>query len=147
MFSVSGETIDTQALARAVTTPECGACVLFTGIVRRLSDDLQAVTGLHYEAHDAMAVAEFEAIAAEARGRFGECRIAVQHRTGDLTIGEVAVAVAVASPHRQTAFDACGYVIDELKARAPIWKKEHYANGESSWRENDCQTHTSSSRP
>jgi molybdopterin synthase catalytic subunit len=146
MFSVSNRTIDAQALAAAVTTPECGACVLFTGIVRALSDDLQPVTGLHYEAHDAMAVAEFERIAGEARDRFGECRIGVQHRTGDLSIGEVAVAVAVASAHRKTAFEACEYVIDELKARAPIWKKEHYTSGESSWRENDCQTHPSSSR-
>lgn len=146
MLSVSREPIDAQTLSASVLTAECGACVLFTGIVRSLSDDLQPVTGLHYEAHDAMAVAEFERIAAEARERFGECRIAVQHRTGDLPVGEVAVAVAVASPHRQTAFDACEYVIDELKARAPIWKKEQYASGEGSWRENDCQTHTSSSR-
>ena len=146
MFSITRDAIDPQALAALVTTAECGACVTFAGIVRSMSDDLRPVTGLQYEAHDAMAVAEFERIAAEARERFGECRIAVQHRTGDLAIGEVAVVVAVASPHRKTAFDACEYVIDELKARAPIWKKEHYASGESSWRENDCHTQTPSGR-
>jgi molybdopterin synthase catalytic subunit len=64
----------------------------------------------------------------------------VLHRVGDLRIGEIAVGVAVASPHRAQAFDACEYTIDELKSRAPIWKKEHYADGSGEWKENACRT-------
>jgi molybdopterin synthase catalytic subunit len=86
-----------------------------------------------------MAVMEFERIAAEARERFGPCEIAVHHRIGDLRIGEIAVGVAVAAPHRGEAFDACEYVIDELKRRAPIWKKEHYVDGSGDWKENACK--------
>ena len=145
MFAVGPEPIDATALAQRVRTDECGAVVLFSGVVRSLSDELQPVTGLRYEAHAEMAVAEFEMIAREACERFGPCEIAGAHRTGDLGLGEVAVAVAVASAHRAQAFDACEYVIDQIKARAPIWKKEHYAGGASSWRENDCQSSPHSS--
>ena len=117
----------------------CGGVVTFTGVVRERSDDDRAVTGLSYEAHEQMALAEFAQIAEEAKERFGACQIAIVHRTGDLRIGDVAVAVVVACAHRGAAFDACEFAIDELKARAPIWKKEHYADGgESVWKENDC---------
>ncbi|MFN2448605.1 MAG: molybdenum cofactor biosynthesis protein MoaE, partial [Candidatus Baltobacteraceae bacterium] len=132
MFEITGARIDPSALAERVRSDEHGAVVLFTGVVRRLSDELEPVNGLHYEAHASMAAAEFERIAGEARERFGPCTIAAVHRTGDLTIGEVAVAVAAASAHRAQAFDACEYAIDQIKARAPIWKKEHYAGGQSS---------------
>lgn len=138
MFAVIREAIDTAALAERVRTDACGAVVTFAGVVRERSDDERPVNGLSYEAHETMAVAEFERIAVEARERFGACEIAVVHRVGDLNIGEVAVAVAVASAHRAQAFDACEYVIDELKARAPIWKKEHYTDGGSEWIENEC---------
>ena len=140
MFAVGPQPIDSASLANGVRTDACGAVVLFSGVVRSLSDKLQPVTGLHYEAHAEMAVAEFQTIAREARERFGPCEIAAVHRTGDLSVGEVAVAVAVASPHRAQAFDACEFMIDQIKARAPIWKKEHYAGGASCWRENDCQS-------
>jgi len=136
MFAVVRERIDVSAIAHGVRTDACGAVVTFAGVVRELSDDDRAVTGLSYEAHEAMARAEFERIAAEARERFGTCEISVVHRIGDLKVGEVSVAVAVAAPHRSAAFDACEYAIDELKRRAPIWKKEHYTRGESEWRTN-----------
>lgn len=139
MFRVTSDPIDVAALERSVRTDRCGGVVTFAGVVRERSDDDRPVTGLSYEAHAEMAVVEFERIAGEARARFGACEIAVVHRTGDLRVGEVAVAVVVASPHRGTAFDACEYVIDELKARAPIWKKEHYAGGgDSEWKQNAC---------
>ncbi len=138
MFAVVREPIDAGALAQRVRTDACGAAVTFAGVVREWSDDDRRVNGLSYEAHEAMALAEFERIAGEARERFGPCEIAVMHRVGELQIGEVAVAVAVASPHRAEAFDACEYVIDELKARAPIWKKEHYVDGSGEWIANDC---------
>ena len=134
--SVTTDPIDVADVARSVRTDACGAVVTFAGVVRDLSDDERPVTGLSYEAHDVMAVAEFERIAGEARERFGPCTIAIVHRTGDLSVGEVSVAVAVAAPHRSAAFDACEYAIDELKRRAPIWKKEHYRDGGAQWREN-----------
>lgn len=141
MFEITAQPIDVGALERRVRTNACGAVVTFCGIVRERSDDDRPVTGLSYEAHETMAVAEFERIAGEARSRFGDCLIALAHRTGDLRVGEVAVAVAVASAHRGAAFDACEYVIDELKARAPVWKKEHYADGgDSLWKQNECNS-------
>jgi molybdopterin synthase catalytic subunit len=145
MFEITSQPIDVAALEGSVRTGSCGGVVTFAGIVRERSDDDRPVTGLSYEAHEAMALEEFKRIADEARERFGPCRIAVTHRIGDLRIGDVAVAVVVASAHRGTAFDACEYVIDELKRRAPIWKKEHYADGgDSVWKSNDC---TSASHP
>lgn len=137
MFELSTQPIDLAVLERRVRTDACGAVVTFAGVVRERSDDERFVTGLSYEAHEAMALAEFARIAGEARERFGPCEIAVVHRTGDLRIGEVAVAVVVASAHRGAAFDACEYVIDELKQRAPIWKKEQYADGgDGVWKQN-----------
>lgn len=107
----------------------------FLGVVRERADDGRAVTGLSYEAHEAMALAELERIGSEARDRFG-ARLAIAHRTGDLAVGEIAVAVAAAAEHRAQAFDACRYAIDELKRRAPIWKSERYADGSRDWVEN-----------
>lgn len=109
-----------------------GGVVRFLGIVRDWSDG-RAVTGLWYEAYDAMALRVFDTIAAEARERFGDVRLTIVHATGELKVGDVAVAVVAAAPHRAAAFDACRYAIDELKQRAPIWKQERYADGASSW--------------
>ena len=143
MFSIVREPIDVTVLEDRVRRAAFGALVAFAGVVRELADDGREVNGLSYEAHEGMAVAEFALIAEEARQRFGPCEIAVTHRVGDLPVGEVAVFVAVGSAHRAEAFDICEYVIDELKARAPIWKKEHYLNGASEWRANrECKTHT-----
>lgn len=136
MFAIVRDPIDVAAIARSVRTDACGAVITFAGVVREMSDDDRPVTGLSYEAHESMAAAEFEAIAREACDRFGPCEISVAHRTGDLQVGEVSVAVAVGAPHRGAAFDACEFTIDELKRRAPIWKKEHYAQGGSRWRTN-----------
>lgn len=110
-----------------------GGVVRFLGIVRDSSEG-RAVTGLSYEAYDAMALRVFDMIAAEARERFGEVRLTIVHATGELKVGDVAVAVVAAAPHRAAAFDACRYAIDELKQRAPIWKQERYADGETRWR-------------
>ena len=128
--------IELERLIAAVRTDACGAVVAFLGVVREFADDDRAVDGLSYEAYPEMALPELQAIAAEASQRFGEARVAVVHRTGALALGDASVAVAVASKHRAVAFDACEYVIDELKRRVPIWKKEHYRDGEASWRAN-----------
>jgi molybdopterin synthase catalytic subunit len=137
-FRIGPEPIDVREIEAVVRGDARGALVTFCGIVRERADDGRQVSGLTYEAHSEMALAEFAAIAAEAVTLFGDCAVAVAHRTGDLQIGETAVAVAAASVHRSVAFDVCRYAIDQLKARAPIWKKERYVDGGAAWKTNDC---------
>jgi len=136
MYRIVREPIDPRAL-EAIAKDGDGGVVTFCGVVRERADDGRRVDSLWYEAFEPMAVREFEAIAAEARARFGEVRIAIVHRIGELAIGEISVAVVAASAHRHTAFDACRYAIDELKRRAPIWKRERYADGAAQWRATD----------
>ena len=135
MFRIVREPIDPRELERAVR-PGDGGVATFLGIVRGRADDGRIVSGLSYEAFEPMALREFETIASEARDRFGDVAIAVVHRIGELSAGEISVAVMAAATHRNAALDACRYVIDELKRRATIWKKEHYADGASEWRPN-----------
>jgi sulfur-carrier protein adenylyltransferase/sulfurtransferase len=134
MVRIVRRRIDLASLAAEVSRSRYGAVVTFAGVVRERSDDDRDVTGLSYEAYEPMAVAEIERIIEEARERFGDCEAEVEHRIGDLAIGDVSVGIAVASPHRAQAFDACEYIIDELKHRAPIWKREHYTDGPSEWK-------------
>jgi len=115
-----------------VGADEDGAAVLFLGIVRDHADG-RPVTGMTYESYEEMAGPVLHDIALEAAQRIGSDRIAVVHRVGDLGIGEVSVAIAVSSPHRAEAFDASRYVIEEIKKRLPVWKKEHYADGAREW--------------
>jgi molybdopterin synthase catalytic subunit len=124
--------IDTVTLLASVAAPSDGAVLLFLGIVRDHNEGA-AVAHLEYEAYAAMAEAVLREILAEAQGRWAVGEIAVEHRTGRLEIGEVSVAVAVAAPHRDAAYAASRYVIDELKRRAPIWKQEAYVDGERVW--------------
>ena len=86
-----------------------------------------------------MVVAEFERIGAVVRERFGDVWLAIVHRIGDLPVGETAVAIVAAAVHRKAAFLACEYAIDEVKRRAPIWKKEWYADGSGEWKSNACE--------
>jgi molybdopterin synthase catalytic subunit len=136
LYDITSDPLDPNALVEAVRSDGAGGLVTFVGYVRETSDDDRAVTGLSYEAHRDLALAELRAIGAEASARFGPARVAIVHRIGDLAIGEAAVAIAVAAAHRGVAFDACEYAIDELKRRVPIWKKEHYTSGDALWREN-----------
>jgi len=115
-----------------VGADEDGAAVLFLGIVRDHADG-RPVTGMTYESYEEMAEPVLREIALEAAQRIGSDRVAVVHRVGDLRIGEVSVAIAVSSPHRAEAFDASRYVIEEIKKRLPVWKKEHYADGAPEW--------------
>ena len=140
-FAVVDSAIDVAALESATRSDACGAVVTFSGIVRERADDGRGVNGLSYEAYEPMALAEFALIADEARERCGDVRIAIVHRVGELRIGDIAVVVVAASPHRAQAFDACEYAIDEVKRRAPIWKKEHYLEGDGEWISNDCGAH------
>jgi|SRR5580700_38849 molybdopterin synthase catalytic subunit len=135
MFCIVRGPIEPRTLERVIRTGD-GGVVSFLGIVRGRADDGRVVTRLSYEAFEAMATREFEAIAGEARDRFGDVAIAIVHRIGNLRVGDISVAVIAAAVHRDAAFDASRYAIDQLKRRAPIWKKEHYADGAAEWRAN-----------
>jgi molybdopterin synthase catalytic subunit len=138
MFAIVREPVDPRALEAAVRRDGDGGVVTFLGVVRDVANDGRAVRGLEYEAHETLAVAEFAAIAAEAAGTFGDVLLAIVHRVGSLRTGEIAVAVCAASRHRGTAFDACEFAIDAVKARAPIFKKEFYVDGGAEWISNAC---------
>jgi len=131
-FRFSADAIDVASLRREVMDPTCGGFAVFEGWVRDHNDG-RSVEHLEYEAFEALAVGEGERILEEARARFGICNALCVHRTGDLAIGDVAVWIGVSTPHRHEAFAACRYIIDEVKSRVPIWKKEHYTNGDSGW--------------
>ena len=134
LIGLSAQPLDAQALVRAVKTEQHGAVVTFLGTTRETSpDDPRPVVALEYEAYDAMAVPEMEAIARETQERFGPLGIALQHRTGRVDLGEPSVAVVVAAPHRGAAFDACRYAIDALKSRVAVWKREVYRDGDAAW--------------
>jgi molybdopterin synthase catalytic subunit len=115
------------ALLQAAS-PADGALCLFAGVVRSENDG-RAVRHLEYEAYEEMALAELAAIESETRRRWPVSDVRIVHRLGRLEIGEASVAVAVASPHRDEAFEACRYSIDTLKKTVPIWKKEFYVDG------------------
>jgi len=120
------EPIDVARLQAA--TRADGALCLFVGIVRGENGG-RPVLRLEYEAYEEMALASMDQIAAEARERWPVTDVRIVHRLGLIEVGEASVAVAVTSPHRGQAFDACRYVIDTLKKVVPIWKKEFYADG------------------
>jgi molybdopterin synthase catalytic subunit len=126
------EPIDAGALLRRVSHPANGAVLLFLGVVREVNDG-RAVTGIEYSAYEPMADRELAAIAAEAAERFGVADVAVEHRVGELGLEEASVGIAVAHPHRDGAYAASRWVIEELKRRVPIWKREHYADGTREW--------------
>ncbi len=131
-FSFSSTPIDTASGRNALADPACGGYVTFEGWVRDHNEG-RAVQRLEYEAFAALAEAEGERIVTEAIARFGVQRAACVHRVGDLGLGEMAVWVGVSSRHRAEAFAACRYIIDEVKHRVPIWKKEHYTDGATEW--------------
>jgi molybdopterin synthase catalytic subunit len=116
----------------AVGSPADGAALLFLGTVREQNDG-RPVSGMRYDAYAAMALAVLREIATEAAAQAGSDRIAVEHRTGELAVGEVSVAIAVSTPHRAEAFDAARYIIEQIKLRLPVWKHEHYLAGASRW--------------
>jgi molybdopterin synthase catalytic subunit len=131
-FSFSRVPIDVSALRAALADPACGGYAAFEGWVRDHNDG-QRVRHLEYEAYEALALREAERIVGEAVARFRIAHAACAHRVGDLAVGELAVWVGVSAAHRDEAFRACRYIIDEIKQRLPIWKKEHYASGDSGW--------------
>jgi molybdopterin/thiamine biosynthesis adenylyltransferase/molybdopterin synthase catalytic subunit/rhodanese-related sulfurtransferase len=140
-FAFSATALDPTALARTLADPAAGGFASFEGWVRNHNEGV-AVTALEYEAFEALALKEGERIIAQAQARFPITRAACVHRLGALRIGELAVWVGVSAPHRDEAFRACRFIIDEVKHRVPIWKKEHYVNGDSGWVNCErCATH------
>ncbi|HEX6998810.1 MAG TPA: molybdenum cofactor biosynthesis protein MoaE [Gammaproteobacteria bacterium] len=131
-FALSAAPLDPEALKRELEAAAAGACVSFEGWVRNHNEG-EAVLALEYEAHEPIAVREGERIVAEACEKFAVIAAHCRHRVGRLAIGDCAVWVGVSAAHRGAAFDACRYIIDETKRRVPIWKKEHYASGQSGW--------------
>jgi molybdopterin synthase catalytic subunit len=123
--------IDPAALVAAVTTPDHGAVASFIGVVRNQHAG-RPVVELTYSAYERMAISVMTEIVAEAEGA-DPVRVAVAHRLGRLVVGDVAVVVAVGAGHRDAAFRVCRWVIDEIKARVPIWKLERYADGTEAW--------------
>jgi len=131
-FRFSHEPIETSVFRDLLTNPESGGYTSFEGWVRNHNEGHQ-VSRLEYEAFEPLAVKEGERIVAEAIAKFGIERAACVHRVGSLAIGDMAVWVGASARHRDEAFRACRYIIDEVKHRVPIWKKEHYENGDSGW--------------
>lgn len=129
---LSSQPVDLASLIREVSADGRGAISVFLGTVRNSSEG-RAVDGIDYSAYDAMAVAEMDRIAAEASERFPGVVVALEHRIVTLGVGDVSVAIACAHAHRGPALDANRYVIEELKRRVPIWKREHYLDGTSEW--------------
>jgi molybdopterin synthase catalytic subunit len=124
--------IHPSELLAEVQRAQNGASVLFVGTVREVNDG-RAVTGMEYTAYEAMAERELTLVVEEATQLFGTHDVIVEHRIGELGIGDASVVIASAHPHRARAFDAARYVIEQLKIRVPIWKLEHYVDGTREW--------------
>lgn len=127
-FVLTSQPLNEREVTAAVSTADAGGVVTFVGRVRDNARG-RSVIALEYEAYPEMAEAVFAQIADEARARFAIKQVAIHHRSGRLSVGEPSVVIAVSAAHRGAAFDACEYVIDQLKARAPIWKKEFSPDG------------------
>jgi len=124
--------VSLDALLAEVSAPERGGTCVFLGTVRNGPEE-QGVTAIEYSAYEEMVEAEFGRLLADADGRWPEARIAVRHRLGVIPSGEASIAIAAAAPHRAEAFAACRFVIEEVKRRIPVWKKELRVDGTETW--------------
>ena len=129
-YEITKETLDVGAIARRVVPESCGAIVTLDGFVRQFTKGRETLY-LEYEAYEPMALKELEKLVRQARERFEIAHVGIVHRVGKLAIGETSVVISVAAPHRRAAFEACEWLIVELKRVVPIWKKEIYADGET----------------
>ena len=134
-FELTTEPLDIGTIARRTIPPECGATVTLDGYVRKFTKGRETLY-LVYEAYEPMALKEMEKLIKAAHEQFEVSNVGIVHRLGKLDIGETSVVISVAAPHRKAAFDACEWLIRELKRTVPIWKKEVYADGEE-WIEGD----------
>ncbi|PYM07966.1 MAG: molybdopterin synthase [Candidatus Rokuibacteriota bacterium] len=130
IYKIVEQPLSPDAVAASVGDPAAGGVVIFSGIVRNEKDG-RPVKYLEYEAHAAMAEAKMREIGAAVRQRWPSVKaVTMLHRIGRLEIGESSVLIAVSAAHRREAFEACQYAIDTLKQRVPVWKKEHFEDGE-----------------
>jgi len=132
VIAVTAAAIEPAKLQASLQHPGAGGFCSFEGWVRNVNEG-RTVERLEYEAYEPLVITEGEKVLAEAKQQFPFLEARCVHRTGLLEIGDLAVWVGVAAPHRDEAFKACRYIIDELKVRLPIWKKEHYVDGDSGW--------------
>jgi len=128
-FELTTEPLDVGAIARRGVLPECGATVTLDGYVRQFTKGRETLY-LVYEAYEPMALNEMEKLSRRAHEQFEIAHVGIAHRLGKLEIGETSVVIAASAPHRRAAFEACEWLIKELKRTVPIWKKEVYADGE-----------------
>lgn len=138
MFEIVKEPVDVSKLIQAVADRNAGAIVTFIGTVREMTKGKKTLY-LEYEAYEPMARKKLEQIGTEIRQQFSEAKTAIVHRTGRLGISDIAVAIAVSAPHRDEAYRANRYAIERIKEMVPIWKKEHWENGEM-WVGNQKET-------
>lgn len=132
LFKITHDVLEPDTLVKLVRRDEAGAVTLFYGDVRNHSEG-RSVDRLEYEARESMALKKMQEVAEETKQRFPEiCEVGVWHRIGTLEIGETSLLVAVSSPHRKDAFEACHWCVDRIKEVVPVWKKEHWSDG-SAW--------------
>ncbi|KOF02322.1 molybdenum cofactor biosynthesis protein MoaE [Roseivirga seohaensis subsp. aquiponti] len=129
LIHITSEKLDPQACLETISYPECGGIVSFVGTVRNQTKG-KPVLKLEFEAYEKMALKEMQKIADQAKIKFQVEEVLIHHRTGLVKVGEEAVVIVVAAPHRKAAFQACEYCIDTLKETVPIWKKEFFEDGE-----------------
>src|SRR5262245_48301683 len=135
MTHLTRHLLDVNELLAQVQGPERGGTCVFLGTVR----DDDGVKAIDYSAYDQMANEEIDRILSEAQSKWPNTRVILQHRLGEIPAGEASIAIAAAAPHRDEAFSACRYVIEEVKKRLPIWKKELYADGTTRWTDDTRQ--------
>lgn len=128
-FALSDAPLPVAQILQLIQSDDCGAIDAFIGTVRQATQGREVIA-LEFEAYDPMAIKEMQKIAARAQARWPVKKMAIYHRKGRLEIGEVAVVIAVSTPHRAAAFEACQFAIDTLKETVPIWKKEYFVGGE-----------------
>ncbi len=130
--SISKEIINPTTALDFVTNKSCGAVTSFIGAVRNNNFN-RDVTGVSYDVFEALAINVFNELCIEARNKYGELNIYISHFKGHLEVGGISIVIAVSSKHRSEAFDVCRFLIEELKHKAPIWKKEFYIDGQTNW--------------
>ncbi|HZI22928.1 MAG TPA: molybdenum cofactor biosynthesis protein MoaE [Gemmatimonadales bacterium] len=132
MTYLTRDRLSVDALLAQVMSAACGGTCLFLGTVRDGPEE-GGVRAIEYSAYEEMVEAEFGRLLNDARGRWPQARISVRHRLGEIPAGEASIAIAVAAPHRAEAFEACRFVIEEVKRRVPVWKKELHVDGTAVW--------------
>lgn len=131
--AISDTPLDPREIEAGVLSPSRGASLVFTGIIRDHNAG-KRVVAVSYDVFEPLCLEVFRELAAEARAKWGpDLAVAIAHRRGKLHVGDVAVVIAVGAPHRDETYRASRFLIEEVKHRAPIWKKEHYEGGESEW--------------